>query len=132
LAASVLATYPNTAHADTTSDHRRDSSEVLLRRATAFIDENAQTDISLNDIADALKVSPRAVQYMFRKHRDCTPMQYARRVRLQYAHLDLLGGDPTSTTVSEVARRWGFAHLGRFAASYRMAYGQSPHATLRD
>jgi AraC-like DNA-binding protein len=132
LAASVLATYPNSAHADTNNDHRRDSSEVLLRRATAFIDENAQTDISLTDIADAVNVSPRAVQYMFRKHRDCTPMQYARRVRLQYAHLDLLGGDPTSTTVSEVARRWGFAHLGRFAASYRMAYGQSPQATLRD
>jgi AraC-like DNA-binding protein len=132
LAASVLATYPNTADADTANEHRRDSSEVLLRRATSFIDENAQTDISLNDIADALKVSPRAVQYMFRKHRDCTPMQYARRVRLQHAHLDLVGGDPTSTTVSEVARRWGFAHLGRFAATYRMAYGQSPHATLRD
>ena len=132
LAASVLATYPNTAQVETKNEHRRDSSDVLLRRATAYIDENAQTDISLNDIADAVNVSPRAVQYMFRKHRDCTPMQYARRVRLQHAHLDLVGGDPTSTTVSEVARRWGFAHLGRFAATYRMAYGQSPHATLRD
>lgn len=132
LAASILATYPNTAHADTSLEHRGDSTEVLLRRAIAFIDENAQKDISLSDVAEAVSVSPRAVQYMFRRHRDCTPMQYARRIRLQYAHLDLLGGDPTSTTVGEIARRWGFAHLGRFAASYRMAYGRSPHATLRD
>jgi AraC-like DNA-binding protein len=131
LAASILATYPNTVRADATSEHRRDGSEVLLRRAMAFIDENAQTDICLNDIADAVNMSPRAVQYMFRRHRDCTPMQYARRIRLQYAHLDLLGGDPTSTSVSGIARRWGFAHTGRFAASYRMVYGQSPHTTLR-
>jgi AraC-like DNA-binding protein len=132
LAASILATYPNTAGADADRDRRGDGAEALFRRATAYIDENAQTDISLRDVAEAVNVSPRAVQYMFRKHRDCTPMQYARRVRLQYAHLDLLGGDPASTTVTEIARRWGFAHAGRFAATYRMVYGQSPHATLRD
>jgi AraC-like DNA-binding protein len=131
LAASILATYPNTAQSDAKREYRRDSTAALLRRATAFIDDNAQTDISLNDIADAVNVSPRAVQYMFRKHRDCTPMQYARRIRLEYAHLDLLAGDPTTTNVTEIARRWGFAHLGRFAASYRSVYDRSPHDALR-
>lgn len=69
---------------------------------------------------------------MFRKHRDCTPIEYLRRVRLDHAHRDLVGGDRHTTSVAEVARRWGFAHLGRFAIYYRDEYGRSPHETLRD
>ncbi|MBX9641461.1 MAG: helix-turn-helix transcriptional regulator [Mycobacteriaceae bacterium] len=68
---------------------------------------------------------------MFRKYRDCTPMEYVRRVRLHQAHVDLLTGDKSTATVGGVARRWGFGHLGRFAVCYRQHYGQSPHVTLR-
>jgi AraC-like DNA-binding protein len=35
------------------------------------------------------------------------------------------------TSVEQVARRWGFTHLGRFAHDYRVAFGQLPSATLR-
>ncbi|HZE18313.1 MAG TPA: helix-turn-helix transcriptional regulator [Mycobacterium sp.] len=104
---------------------------MLLRRAIAFIEDNAHTDIAVTDIAAAIYVSPRGLQYMFRKHRDCTPMEYLRRVRLHYAHLELVAGNRGTTTVGEIARRWGFGHLGRFAVSYRQAYGESPHVTLR-
>ncbi len=107
------------------------ATQGLLRRAVAFIEENAHRDISLRDIADAVHVTPRAVQYMFRKHRDRTPMQYLRELRLHYSHLDLVAGDASMVTVRSVALRWGFAHTGRFAASYSAVYGRSPHATLR-
>lgn len=131
LAAAILTAYPNTNQsADDTADSR-DATQGLLRRAVAFIEENAHRDISLRDIADAVHVTPRAVQYMFRKHRDRTPMQYLRELRLHYAHLDLIAGDPSMVSVRSVALRWGFAHTGRFAASYRAVYGRSPHATLR-
>ena len=131
LAACILATYPNTANSEATVADRRDTTPELMRRAVAFIDENAQRDVSLADIAEAIHVSPRAVQYMFRKHRDCTPMQYLRQIRLHYAHLDLVRDDESITSVRAIAHRWGFAHMGRFAASYRLVYGRSPHATLR-
>ena len=35
-------------------------------------------------------------------------------------------------SVSEVATRWGFTHLGRFAGAYRLRYGVPPSQTLRD
>jgi AraC-like DNA-binding protein len=35
-------------------------------------------------------------------------------------------------TVADVAFRWGFNHLGRFAAFYRTRYGVPPSRTLRD
>ncbi|MHA7648565.1 helix-turn-helix transcriptional regulator [Mycobacterium sp. ML4] len=131
IAASMLAAFPNTAVMEPTAQDRRDSTPLLLRRAIAFIEDNADTDISLTDIARAVYVTPRALQYMFRKHRDCTPMEYVRRVRLHQAHLDLLTGNQETATVGDVARRWGFGHLGRFAVYYRQHYGQSPHVTLR-
>jgi AraC-like DNA-binding protein len=130
LAASVLAAFPSTAVLDTTVEDRRDSTPQLLRRAIAFIDDHAHTDISLADIANAVFVTPRALQYMFRKHRDCTPTEDLRQVRLHHAHHELAAGDRDTTSVGDVARKWGFAHMGRFAAYYRQHYGQSPHETL--
>lgn len=130
LAATVLTALPSTAAFEPTTVDRRDSRPVLLRRAIAFIDENAHTDIALADIATAVYVTPRALQYMFRRHLGTTPMEYVRRVRLDLAHHELVANDRSNTTVSTVARRWGFSHIGRFAARYRKTYGCSPHETL--
>jgi AraC-like DNA-binding protein len=130
LAATVLTTMPNNAVLDPTSTDRRDSKPVLLRRAIAYIDENAHADIALADIAAAVYVTPRALQYMFRRHLGTTPMEYVRRVRMDLAHQDLVTNDRSTTTVSAVARRWGFSHIGRFAARYRKTYGCSPNETL--
>ncbi|MCV7210352.1 helix-turn-helix transcriptional regulator [Mycolicibacterium canariasense] len=131
VAASVLSAFPNTALLEPTAGDRRDSTPVLLQRAISFIDDNAHRDISLTDISRAVYVTPRALQYMFRKHRDCTPTEYLRRVRLHHAHLDLITGNRAATTVAQIARKWGFLHTSRFAVYYREAYGQSPHVTLR-
>jgi len=47
-------------------------------------------------------------------------------------HEDLTGGDRAHRpTVAEVAYRWGFTHLGRFAHDYRARYGEAPSTTLR-
>src|SRR5947209_8453410 len=132
LAATMLATFPNNALLDPTSEDRRDTTPVLLRRAIAFIEEHAEADIGIVDVAHATYVSPRALQLMFRRHRDCTPMEYLRRVRLHHAHHELASANRTQTTVTQVAARWGFAHTGRFAVYYRQVYGQSPHTTLRN
>lgn len=101
-----------------------------LKEAVAFIHRHAAGEVSINDIAAAVHLTPRAVQYLFQRQLDTTPTKYVRRVRLQCAHDDLIAGAPSHSTVSEIARRWGFAHTGRFAVLYRQTYGQSPQATL--
>jgi AraC-like DNA-binding protein len=131
LAAVTLSTFPNTATVGPTPHDRNDHQPALLRRAIEYIDANTANDISLADVAEAVHVTPRAVQYMFRRNLDMTPMQYLRRIRLQHAHEDLLAGDRTRDSVTAIAARWGFMHTGRFAVLYRETYGRSPHATLR-
>lgn len=131
LAAVTLSTFPNTATVDSAPHDSADCQPALLRRAVEFIESNAAADIAIADIAEAVHVTPRAVQYMFRRHLDTTPTQYMRRVRLHHAHQDLVAGDRQQDTVTAIAAKWGFAHTGRFAVQYRQAYGRSPHATLR-
>lgn len=131
LAASILNTFPNTALTEPTPIDHHDGHPATLRRSIAYIEAHAAADIDLLDIATAAHVSPRALQYTFRRHLNMTPMEYLRQVRLDAAHRDLLAADPTQgATVTAIAARWGFAYPSRFAATYRRAYGQHPHTTL--
>jgi transcriptional regulator GlxA family with amidase domain len=103
----------------------------ILRQAVAFIHENADADIGLEDIAAVGNVTPRSVQYAFRRHLGTTPLEYLRRVRLDRAHRDLQAADPATDTVTAIAGRWGFAHAGRFSLVYKATFGTAPSATLR-
>ncbi|QNP67682.1 AraC family transcriptional regulator [Streptomyces genisteinicus] len=132
LAAVALTSLPGTltAHRPRPVDGR-DAGTATLRRAMTFIEENAHRDIGLSDIAAAVRVTPRAVQYAFRRHASTTPLGHLRRVRLAHAHGDLRAATTEVSSVLDIAARWGFAHPGRFAAAYRDAYGASPSDTLR-
>ncbi|MEU6682806.1 AraC family transcriptional regulator [Streptomyces sp. NPDC046832] len=132
LAQTALAVFPNTLLAGTAPAVRdgADATPETVRRAVAFIEANADRDIGVAQIAAAAYVTPRAVQYAFRRHLDATPLAYLRRVRLDAAHRDLLAAEPRSTTVTEIAARWGFAHPGHFSVHYRDAYRTTPSNTL--
>jgi AraC-like DNA-binding protein len=129
LAGALLECYPSTA----TEQGPADEPELpeSLKDAVSFIHRHATRDVGINDVAAAVHLTPRAVQYPFRRRLGTTPTEYMRAVRLSGAHQDLVGGSTSSTTVTEIAQRWGFAHTGRFAVLYRQTYGQSPHTTLR-
>jgi AraC-like DNA-binding protein len=131
LVAVALHAFPSNAVTDPTIEERHDAHPDTLRRAVAFIDENAHTNISVADIAAAAHVTIRAVQVAFRRHLDSTPMDYLRRVRLEHAHRDLIAADPDRQTVTAIAYRWGFPSASRFSLYYRRAYGVTPSRTLR-
>lgn len=133
VAATALATFPNTAVTVPTAQDRHDATTVTMRRAIGFIEQHAHLDISLADIAAAANVSIRAVQFAFRRHLDTTPMAHLRAVRLDRVHRELLAADPSrGATVTDIATRWGFYNHSRFVARYRRAYGIAPRHTLRD
>ncbi|MER6830566.1 AraC family transcriptional regulator [Streptosporangium sp. NPDC000563] len=104
---------------------------AALRRATRYCEDHAGEPICLGDIAAAARVSVRTLQLGFREHLQTTPMAYLRSVRLAHAHADLvrIAETDSQTTVTDVALRWGFTHLGRFAALYRQTYGRPPSST---
>ncbi|MFE2407486.1 AraC family transcriptional regulator [Kitasatospora sp. NPDC057904] len=104
-------------------------------RALAYCSDHAHEPISVADMAVAARVSVRSLRAGFRSRLGTTPLAHLRNVRLEAAHRDLLAmarGEATASTVTEVALRWGFTHLGRFAETYRKTYGRTPSAVLRE
>ncbi|MFD1715294.1 AraC family transcriptional regulator [Amnibacterium flavum] len=85
---------------------------------------------STTELASEVSVSVRSLQESFRRSLDTTPMTYLRELRLERVHAELTAV-AGSVNVTEVAARWGFAHLGRFAAAYRRKYAERPSDTMR-
>jgi AraC-like DNA-binding protein len=102
-----------------------------VRRALDFVHEHAREPIGTPEIAAAAGLSPRGLQQSLRRHLDQTPGDLLRGVRLDGARADLLGGTRDETSVADVARSWGFGHLGRFSATYRARFGELPSESLR-
>ena len=102
-----------------------------IRDAVDAVEERPQDIVTVADLARISYLSVRALEAGFRRHVGMPPMAYVRDVRLRRAHEDLAASTPEAATATEIAQRWGFAHYGRFAATYRARFGRSPGETLR-
>lgn len=126
---TLLFSQPHNYHQRIT-DPRPSIAPYFIKRAEQFIDDNAQEPLTIGDIAEHAGVSTRSLFSGFRKYRDTTPMQYLKDVRMRRVREELLKASANSTTVTTVATRWGFAHLGHFTADYKQYFGESPSVTL--
>ena len=100
-----------------------------LTRAVELIEREPESDLSLSRLASVAGVGPRALQRYFREHLGTSPREYVEYVRLSRAHDDLVAG--IGTSVAEIAFRWGFTHIPRFAGAYHARYGMLPSEALR-
>lgn len=122
-------------------DHRHNYSDDALapaarapspavRRAVELMEERPEEPWSVVRLASEVHLSPRALQEGFSRDVGQPPMSFLRQVRLRRVHDALLSADPEVTSVRTVAFNHGFLHLGRFAATYRQAFGSLPSDTL--
>lgn len=103
-----------------------------VRRAVDYIEMHLSEPITMAALANHVDVSIRSIQQGFREELSTTPMAYIRDRRLERAREDLVDGLPSDGfSVTKVALRWGFNHLGNFSVLYRRRFGESPSETLR-
>jgi len=104
-----------------------------LQRAVDHIHAHAHEGLTLACIAAAACISPRALEAAFRRRYDSTPLAYARDVRLERVReaLQQAARAGRAASVTDIALRHGFIHMGRFAAYYKQRFGCSPSASLR-
>lgn len=108
------------------------SGRTAVRRSIEFIERHLAEPISLGDIASYVQMSPRSIQAGFREDLATTPIAFIRERRLLAVRRSLLEALPgEGVTVTDVATRWGFTHLGNFSVVYRRRFGESPSHTLR-
>ena len=70
------------------------------------------------------------MQYAFAEKYGISPKAYIRAIRLNKARKELLASDPAQFKVADIANRFGFWHMGQFAADYRRHFGELPSKTL--
>ena len=103
----------------------------VVRKAQEFMAAHAEQPVSLADVCREAGCSARALQLAFRQHAGQGPMEFLRELRLDRVRVDLLAaGASQGTGVREAAQRYGFLHLGHFAAQYRARFGERPSETM--
>ena len=105
----------------------------IVQEARDIIDRSIGMDenvLTVSEIAARVGVSLRTLEYSFVQVFGVTPQHYVKCQRLRYARRDLrvMGA---KTSVTEIAMKWGFWHLGRFSGSYSDLFGELPSETLR-
>jgi transcriptional regulator GlxA family with amidase domain len=111
--------------------NRRLPRRELVGRVTSFVHDNLKEPVTIAELSRMAGVSERTLRAAFREALGLSPKQYTLAERLRAVRDALRAADPKTTTVTDVAMAYGFFELGRFAGRYRLAFGESPSATLR-
>lgn len=103
---------------------------AYVRRAEEFMHANAAGPLRMEDVARAAGCSVRTLGAVFSRFRGTTPLAALHAIRLDLVH-DELSRRPADLGAAEVARCYGFTNAGRFAAAYRLRFGESASETAR-
>ncbi|MCP5232733.1 MAG: AraC family transcriptional regulator [Zoogloeaceae bacterium] len=102
----------------------------VIRRAEAYLESRADPSVRIDDLCVAACTSLSRLERAFRETFGVSPRRYLILRRLAAVRRELLRGEP-QTSVTDVATRWGFFHLGRFSQEYREHFAERPSQTLR-
>jgi transcriptional regulator GlxA family with amidase domain len=103
----------------------------MVARADKVMRANLHRPFLISMICKSIGVSQRTLSRAFRATEGATPSRYIHELRLTEARKALLSANAAPDTVTEIALRFGFRELGRFAGAYRKRFGESPSTTLR-
>ena len=116
---------------------RRDTSRaqgqhaIVMRRFRKVVEESAGEPLYIPDICKAIRVSERTLRMCCQEHLGMAPKHYLLLRRMYLARRALRQAGPEVTSVTDIAARYGFWHIGRFAVEYQSLFGESPSTTLR-
>ena len=97
-------------------------------RAESFIEAHWNTPVTIEAIASATGASARSIYRAFRRTRGYTPLEFARRVRLEKARELVVSGDP-AVSLTQIAQLCGFSDLSQFSKEYARGFGEPPSAS---
>jgi len=104
---------------------------LVVARAESYVRAHPDAAVPISTLCRVAGVSERGLRNAFRSVHGMSPKQYLLTERLQGVRRELSDARRGPITVTHVAATYGFFELGRFAASYRQAFGEAPSDTLR-
>jgi AraC-like DNA-binding protein len=104
---------------------------IVMRRFRQVVEENPEEPLYIPEICNAIRVSGRTLQTCCQEHLGMGPKRYLMLRRMNLARRALRMAAPGAASVTDIATRYGFWQLGRFAVEYQALFGEAPSATLR-
>jgi len=101
-----------------------------VERAEAYARAHAGTPVPISRLCRVVGLSERALRNAFYGVRGMSPKRCMLVERLEGARRALADARVRPGTVTGVATRYGFYELGRFAGTYKDAFGETPSETL--
>ncbi len=100
---------------------------TLMKKFEDYIQQHIEEPISLSELQLVLGVSARGLQYACLKHYDCTPREFIRQKKLDYAY-ELLQKRDKDFTIADIAAQLGFSNQSRFTRYFYERFGVMPSA----
>lgn len=125
---ALNALMPTTPYVEKTNPRPRRIKGVRL--VIDFLHSYASQLPTIPELCGIAQLSERNLQYGFREYIGITPIRYLRLVRLNGVRRELLISRHDTVKVMDVALKWGFLELGRFAGEYRQLFLELPSETL--
>jgi transcriptional regulator GlxA family with amidase domain len=99
-----------------------------VQMALTFASENLASDLSVERLAEAARLSPRQFSRVFREETGQSPAKAVERLRVEAARLMM---ETTRHPIEVVARETGFGDRERMRQAFLRAFGQPPQTIQR-
>jgi len=106
-------------------EHLLQAQPDLMQRAAYWYQQRMAERPTVDDLAEAMAVSPSHLRRLFAQQSDETPLQMIKRLQIARAR-DLMR--TTDLNLSEVAAASGFGSLSDFSRAFKMHIGLAPSA----
>lgn len=103
----------------------------VLSRVHYFMAGHLDGAVRLEEVCRAAGVSRENLVSIFRDYVGIDPIQYLKICRLNQVHKALRRANPATTSIVDIARAWGFSHLGAFTRQFTELFGKSPLEILQ-
>jgi len=104
---------------------------AIMVRFEDALSKQIDRNVNIAAICTEIGVSERTLRMCCAQILGLSPLRYVLLRRLNRVRAALGHADPSTTSVSEIARMNQFVEFGRFAANYRAVFGELPSSTLQ-
>jgi AraC-like DNA-binding protein len=112
-------------------DVRQQRHIKIIARFEEIIAAHPAQQLQIPELCKAIGVSERTLRTCCANFLGLSPNRYLRLRHLNMVRAALRQAESPTATVSELATRFGFWELGRFAGIYQTVFGETPSFTLR-
>lgn len=102
----------------------------LTRNVISYFHDNRDWRYDLNELVTQFNIPVRTLYWHFKRYTGLTPYKTYLNIKLCRARLDILKFG-RRLSITDIASKHGFSHLGRFSMQYKQLFGELPKSTMQ-